>query len=103
MKAFVLEDFDTEPRLRDDLPDPEPGDGQLVVRVRASSVNPVDNAVAGGMMRGMAEDEFPGILCRDFAGVVERVGAGVDSFESGEEVFGFVPATDPDVHNGSWT
>jgi NADPH:quinone reductase len=103
MKAFVLEDFDSEPRLRDDLPDPEPGEGQLVVRVHASSVNPVDNAVAGGMMRDVAEYRFPVILGRDFAGVIERVGAGVDSFGAGQEVFGFVPATDPDVHGGSWT
>jgi NADPH2:quinone reductase len=103
MKAFVLEDFDAEPRLRDDLPDPEPGEGQLLVRVHASSVNPVDNAVAGGMMRDFAEYRFPVVLGRDFAGVVERVGAGVDSFEVGEEVFGFAPATDPDVHDGAWT
>jgi NADPH2:quinone reductase len=102
MKALVLEDFDTEPRLRDDLPDPEPGEGQLLVRVHASSVNPVDNAIAGGMMRDFAEYRFPVVLGRDFAGVVERVGAGVDSFEAGGEVFGFAPATDPDVHGGSW-
>jgi NADPH2:quinone reductase len=102
MKAFVLEDFDSEPRVREDLPDPEPEDGQLVVRVHASSVNPIDNAIAGGMMRDYAEYRFPVILGRDFAGVVERVGSGVDSFEAGEEVFGFAPATDPDVQSGSW-
>jgi NADPH:quinone reductase len=103
VKAFVLEDFDSEPRLREDLPDPEPGDGELVVRVSASSVNPVDNAIAGGMMRDFAEYRFPVVLGRDFAGVVERVGAGVDSFQAGEEVFGFAPTTDPDVHGGAWT
>jgi NADPH2:quinone reductase len=102
MKAFVLDDFDSEPRLRDDLADPEPREGELVVRVHASSVNPIDNAIAAGMMRDFAEYRFPVILGRDFAGVVERVGAGVDSFEAGEEVFGFAPATDPDVHSGSW-
>jgi NADPH:quinone reductase-like Zn-dependent oxidoreductase len=102
MKAFVLEDFDSDPRLRDDLPDSEPGDDELLVRVQASSVNPIDNAVAGGMMRDFAEYRFPVVLGRDFAGVVERVGAAVDSFEAGEEVFGFVPATDPDIHSGSW-
>jgi NADPH:quinone reductase-like Zn-dependent oxidoreductase len=103
MKAFVLEDFDTELRLRDDLPEPEAAQGELLVRVRASSANPVDNAVAGGMLRGMAEYEFPVTLGRDFAGVVERVGSGVDSYAEGDEVFGFVPATAPDVRDGAWT
>src|SRR5882757_7386988 len=103
MKAFVLEDFDSEPRLRDDLPEPEPGDGQLVVRVHSLSVNPIENVIAGGMMRDYAEYRFPVILGRDFAGVVEGLGAGVDSFEAGEEVFGFAPATDPDIHGGAWT
>ncbi|HEX3562517.1 MAG TPA: NADP-dependent oxidoreductase [Solirubrobacterales bacterium] len=103
MKAFLLEDFDSEPRLRDDLPDPQPGEGQIAVRVHHTSVNPIDNVVAGGMLRDFADYRFPVILGRDFAGVVERVGAGVDSFEPGDEVFGFVPATDPDVHEGAWT
>ena len=76
MKAFVLEDFDAEPRLRDDLPDPEPGDGGLLIRVHASSVNPIDYVIAGGMMRDYADYRFPVILGRDFAGVVEGVGCG---------------------------
>jgi NADPH2:quinone reductase len=101
MKGFVLEDFEAEPRVRDDLPEPEPGDGELTVRVRASSVNPIDNVIAGGMMRDYAEYRFPVILGRDFSGVVEQVGTGVDSFGAGQEVFGFAPSTDPDVHGGS--
>src|SRR3954447_3611906 len=103
MKAITLDDFDSEPRLRDDLPEPEPGEGQITVQVHASSVNPVDAAVAGGMMRDFAEYRFPVILGRDFAGVVEGVGPGVDSFKAGDEVFGFAPAINPDVHEGSWT
>ena len=103
MRAFVLEDFDTEPRLRDDLPGaPDPGDGEIVVRVQASSVNPVDNAVASSGMRQFAEYKFPVIVGRDFAGVVERVGTGAQ-FSEGHEVFGFVQAVDENVHNGSWT
>ena len=103
MKAVVLENFDSELRLHDDLSVPEPGEGQIAVRVHASSVNPVDAAVAGGMMREFAEYRFPVILGRDFAGVVEAVGAGADSFDTGERVFGFAPAVDPDVHGGAWT
>lgn len=101
MKAFVLEEFDTEPRLRDDLPEPDPGDGQLVVRVRASSVNPVDTGVVAGTLRAFADYEFPVILGRDFAGVVERAGSGAELAE-GDEVFGFVPASTPNVRYGAW-
>jgi NADPH:quinone reductase len=94
MKAVVLEDFDTGPLLRDDLTAPEPAEGEIAVRVHSSSVNPVDLAVAGGMMRDFADYRFPVILGRDFAGVVE---------ETGPEVFGFAPAVNPDVHVGAWT
>src|SRR5262245_22077455 len=102
MEAFVLEGFDAEPRLRDDLPDPDPRDGEIVVRVRASSVNPVDNAVMSGMMRRVAEYRFPVIIGRDFAGVVERAGEGAE-LGVGKEVFGFVPSAGPEVHNGAWS
>jgi NADPH:quinone reductase len=101
MRAFVLEDFDSEPRLLDDLPDPQPGDRELAVRVHGSSVNPVDNAIAAGGLRGMAEYGFPVILGRDFAGVVEAAGQGAD-YEVGDEVFGLLLHADPDIHNGSW-
>jgi NADPH:quinone reductase-like Zn-dependent oxidoreductase len=101
MKAFVLEDFDAEPRLRDDLPEPDPGDGQLVVRVQASSLNPVDTGVVAGTLRAFADYEFPVILGRDFAGVVEQAGSGAELGE-GDEVFGFVPASAPNVRYGAW-
>jgi NADPH:quinone reductase-like Zn-dependent oxidoreductase len=47
MKAITLESFEAEPRLREDVPEPVPGESELVVRVHASSVNPVDAFVAG--------------------------------------------------------
>ncbi len=103
MKAFVLDDFDAELRLREDLPEPQPAENELVVRVKASSVNPVDAAVASGMLRGMADYEFPVTLGRDFAGTVERVGSGATGFENGDEVFGFIGATGPSVRSGAWT
>ena len=92
MKAFVLEEFDTEPRLRDDLPEPDPGDGQLVVRVQASSVNPVDTGVVAGTLRAFADYEFPVILGRDFAGVVERAGSGRSSRRAMRSSASFPPA-----------
>jgi len=102
MKAFVLEDYDSDPALGDDLPEPEPSGGELVVRVHSSSVNPVDDAVVSGVMRQFSEYRFPVIIGRDFAGVVERTGDGAE-FGEGDEVLGFLPAAAPDVHNGAWT
>ena len=102
MRAFTLDSFGAQPALRDDIPEPPVGDDELVVRVHASSVNPVDVFMAAGAMKEMAEHEFPVILGRDFAGVVEQVGAGVSSYRVGDEVFGFLLHANPTVHDGSW-
>jgi NADPH:quinone reductase len=102
MRAFTLESFDAQPALRDGIPDPQVGDGELLVRVHASSVNPVDLYIAAGGLKDMAEHEFPVTLGRDFAGVVEYVGSGVNRYGVGDEVFGFVLHANPTVHDGSW-
>ncbi len=102
MRSVVLPSFDAPPEFRDDLATPPPGDGELLVRVQASSVNPIDAIVASGMLRGMAEYEFPVVLGRDFAGLVEAVGPGAERFAAGDEVFGFVAPLGPAVRDGSW-
>lgn len=102
MRPFTLDSFETTLRLRDDIPVPTVGANEVLVRVHASSVNPADAAIAAGMLKGMAEYEFPVTLGRDFAGVVQDVGEGVDRYESGDEVFGFVLHANPAVHDGSW-
>jgi NADPH2:quinone reductase len=103
MRAVTLEAFDTPPRLRADLPEPEPAAGEVIVRVRASSVNPVDGVIAGGLLREYADHEFPITLGRDYAGTVERVGAAVTRHRPGDEVFGCLPHADPAVHAGTWS
>jgi NADPH:quinone reductase-like Zn-dependent oxidoreductase len=102
MRAVVLHSFDAAPALSDDLPDPTAAAGGIVVRVRASSVNPVDNAIAAGMLREMVEHTFPVVIGRDFAGIVDAVGADVEGYAIGDEVFGFVLHANPTVHEGSW-
>ena len=102
MKAFTLNNFDTSPGLREDLPTPTPADNEVLVRVHASSANPADNAIAAGMMSSMVEHEFPVVLGRDYAGIVEQVGSDVTRYTEGDEVYGFVPAVNPTVHDGSW-
>ena len=102
MRAFTLDSFDTPPGLREDLPSPEVGDDQLLVRVQASSVNPVDAFIAVGVLKGMAEHEFPVVLGRDYAGVIEQAGPAVTGYAPGDEVYGWLLHANPTVHEGSW-
>jgi NADPH2:quinone reductase len=102
VRAFTLDGFDTPPALRGDLPAPTPAENEALVRVHASSVNPVDALIAAGALQEMAEHEFPVTLGRDFAGVVERVGSAVSRYRIGDEVFGFLLHANPTVHDGSW-
>jgi NADPH:quinone reductase len=101
MKALTLDALHNPPALRDDLDAPTPGPGELLVRVQASSVNPVDNAIAAGMLSGMVEHDFPVVLGRDYAGVVEQAGDG-SGYAAGDEVFGFVLHANPTVRDGAW-
>jgi CBS domain-containing protein len=89
MKAIAIDGFGAPPRLRD-LPVPEPGEGEILVRVRASSVNGFDVSVAHGDLQGRIEHRFPVVLGRDFAGTVEAAGPGVTSLRPGQAVFGVV-------------
>jgi NADPH:quinone reductase-like Zn-dependent oxidoreductase len=102
MRAFTLDSFDSPPGLRDDLPEPRPADNQLLVRVRASSANPADAAIAAGMLKEMVEHDFPVTLGRDFAGTVEQTGNSVGRHQPGDEVYGFLLHADPTIHDGSW-
>jgi NADPH2:quinone reductase len=101
MRAITLESFDSHPTLQD-IPTPQIAPNEVLVGVRASSVNPIDNAITSGMLKDMVEHEFPVVLGRDFSGVVEQAGSEVRDLSEGDEVFGFVPAMGPTVHNGSW-
>ncbi len=87
MKAMVLTQFG-EPdhfALRD-LPDPSPGPGEVLIRVAASGVNPVDTKFRRN--GSPIAPELPGILGMDVAGTVEEVGSGVAAFRPGDTVYG---------------
>ncbi|WP_035698595.1 NADP-dependent oxidoreductase [Glycomyces tenuis] len=87
MRAVIADDFNTEPRLAE-LPDPEPGPGEVLVRIEAAGVNPFDWKVVDGVMCGAVEHAFPLVLGSDGAGVVERTGPGVTGLAEGDRVFG---------------
>jgi NADPH:quinone reductase-like Zn-dependent oxidoreductase len=70
----------------DDLPRPEPADGQLLVRVKAAGVGPWDALIREG--KSGIQERLPLILGSELSGFVETVGAGVDGFRRGDEVYG---------------
>ena len=103
MRAIILDRPDTPPALSEDLPTPAPADDEVLVRVHASSVNPVDNSIATGMLAQMGVPyEYPVVLGRDYAGVVEQTGAAVAGYRPGDQVFGFVLHAEPAVQAGAW-
>ena len=73
-----------------DLPTPTAGADSVLIRVVAAGLNAIDNGLASGMMAGMMPHEYPLVLGRDAAGVVEAVGEGVTDIAVGDEVLGHV-------------
>ncbi|WP_406045048.1 NADP-dependent oxidoreductase [Micromonospora sp. NBC_00898] len=100
MRAITLQELGAAPALAGDLPQPGPRPGEVLVRVRASSVNGFDEMAAAGMLKGRMEYRFPVALGKDFAGTVEAVGDGPTRFGIGDTVFGVVMK--PYLRDGAW-
>jgi len=89
MRAIAEEMF-AGPIALSDLPTPEIGADEVLIRVRAAGVNPFDWKVADGALKDQMKHRFPLILGFDAAGVIERVGADVTGFAEGDEVYGYL-------------
>ena len=76
-----------------DLPIPEPGPSELLVRVRAAGVNPVDYKVRSGMFASFGPRALPSEFGSEVSGVVQAVGQDVEGFAVGDEVFGWPAPT----------
>jgi NADPH:quinone reductase-like Zn-dependent oxidoreductase len=72
-----------------DSPRPRPGDGEVLVEVKAAGINPGEAAIRWGVMHERWPATFPSGQGSDFAGVVAETGSGVDTFAVGDEVIGF--------------
>jgi NADPH:quinone reductase-like Zn-dependent oxidoreductase len=68
---------------------PAPGDGQVLVRVKAAGINPSEAVIRTGAVADLFPSTFPSGQGSDLAGVIEEVGAGVGGFSPGDEVIGF--------------
>jgi NADPH2:quinone reductase len=88
MRALLATAPDT-PFQTVDLARPIPGPGQVLVRIQASGVNPLDLKIRAGEA-AHARHPLPAVLGLDMAGTVEAIGPGVTSFRYGDEVFGMV-------------
>lgn len=92
MLAFYAQEYGGLPVMKlADLPDPTAERGEVVVAVRASSVNPLDWKLRNGDFKWITGSTFPKIFGADFAGVVESVGHGVSGLALGDRVYGFSP------------
>jgi NADPH:quinone reductase-like Zn-dependent oxidoreductase len=95
MKAVVIHEYGGPEVLKyEDIPRPEPKDDQLLIRVIAAGVNPVDGMIRSGMFAKEGNRAFPIILGGDVAGVVEKVGSKITKFKAGDPVFAYVSLDD---------
>ena len=99
MRAVVVRAFKADPELIH-LPKPEPGPGEVLVKIEYAALNPSDWQSADGMLDGMVPHVFPLVMGLDFAGRVGVVGPGDNRFVVGDPVFG--QAARPPVGTGTY-
>jgi len=100
MKAFALTAAG-QPAALTDLPDPQPGPDEALVRIRTASVNGFDVYQASGGLMAMMPHDLPTVIGRDLAGVVVAVGVNRTDLAAGDEVLGFVTSAPP-LRSGTW-
>lgn len=88
MKAFIVEKYGKNGLRAAQVPEPTIGTRDVLVRVRAASINPLDKMVRNGEFKLLLKYKTPFVLGHDFAGVVMRVGAKVSDYKVGDEVYG---------------
>src|SRR5215213_7885760 len=87
MRAFVVEHYGKDGLRAADVPEPEVRDGDVLVKVSAASVNPLDTMVRNGEFKRLLKYRTPFVLGHDVAGVVTRVGSAVRDFHVGDEIY----------------
>ena len=94
MKAVVVHQYGGPEVLKfEDYPDPVPGAGEVLVRVAATSVNPIDYKRRAGLTKDFYPLKFPGLIGVDISGTVVKIGPGVEDFSVGNQVFAMADNT----------
>jgi NADPH:quinone reductase-like Zn-dependent oxidoreductase len=94
MKAVVVHKYGGPEVLKfEDYPDPVPGAGEVLVRVAAASVNPLDYKRRAGLTDDYYPIHFPGLIGVDMAGTVVKIGPEVEGFSVGDQVFSMADNT----------
>src|SRR5271167_3579413 len=94
MKAVVVHQYGGPEVLKfEEYPNPVAGPGEVLVRVAATSVNPIDYKRRAGLMKDFYPIKFPGLMGVDIAGTVVTVGPGVEGFSRGDQVFAMAADT----------
>jgi NADPH:quinone reductase-like Zn-dependent oxidoreductase len=94
MKAIVIHQYGGPDVLKfEEYPDPVPGPGEVLVRVAATSVNPIDYKRRAGLTKDFYPMKFPGLIGVDLAGTVVKLGPGVEGFSVGDQVFAMADDT----------
>ena len=91
MKAIVIHEFGGPEVLKyEDAPRPEAKENEILIRVIAAGVNPVDGIVRAGMFAKYSQNAFPMIPGYDVAGIVEKTGAKMDKYKPGDAVYAYI-------------
>jgi len=94
MKAIVVYQYGGPEVLKfEEYPDPVPGPGEVLVRVAATSINPIDYKRRAGLTKEFYPIRFPGLIGVDIAGTVVKIGPGVEGFSVGDQVFAMADNT----------
>jgi NADPH:quinone reductase-like Zn-dependent oxidoreductase len=94
MRAVVLHEYGGPEKLKYEVvPDPVAGKGEVLVRVAATSVNPIDYKMRSGEAKERFPLELPAIIGRDLSGIVREIGEGVSGFAAGDKVMAFATKT----------
>jgi len=94
MRALQYNKFGgTEVLQWNEIDIPTPSLGQIVVQVRAASLNPTDTKIRSGELRFPGPENFPKTMGMDFSGIVIKIGEGVFNFKQGDNVMGYLGAS----------
>mgnify|MGYP002624518328 CR=1 FL=1 len=93
MKAAVLKEYNKKNLNLEikDIPVPQPNDNEVLIKVMAAGVNPLDNMITRGEVKLIVPYKTPLVMGNELSGIVETVGKNVTQFQVGDKVYGRMP------------